>query len=185
MGGTSPADIRFRQLFDEHYRAIVAFFQRRIDPNDVHDAADDVFLVAWRRLDDVPLGPEALSWLYGVARKVAGNRRRSARRAVRLRDRLYGIGIAPSPSVEVQVVRRADDQAVLDAVDTMRPQDQELLLLAAWEELPHAQIGEILGCSRKAVDARLHRAIRRLAKVLEPAGHIPIATDGEHARGRA
>ena len=56
MGGTSPADMRFRQLFDEHYRAIVAFFQRRIDPNDVHDAADDVFLVAWRRLNDVPLG---------------------------------------------------------------------------------------------------------------------------------
>ncbi len=158
---------------------------RRIDPVDAYDAADDVFLVAWRRLDAVPLGDEALPWLYGIARNVTSNRRRSARRATHLRERLLGMGPPESPSVELQVVRRADDRKVLDAIATLRPQDQELLRLAAWEELPHAEIGAILGCSRKAVDARLHRVMRRLAKVLEPSGHISPAAEGEHARGKA
>ena len=185
MGGSSPEELRFRQLFDEHYTAIVAYFRRRIDHNDAHDAADDVFLVAWRRLADVPVGAEALPWLYGVARRVTSNHRRSARRAARLRDRLLRFGDGRSPGPEVQVVRRAGEQAVLDAIAAMRPQDQELLRLAAWEELPHAEIGAILGCSRKAVDSRLHRAIRRLAKDLDPAGHISAMKDGEHARGNA
>lgn len=185
MDRSSSEEIRFRLLFDEHYPSIVAYFKRRIDSNDAYDAADDVFLVAWRRIDVVPRGAEALPWLYGVAARVTANRRRSARRASRLRDRLFWIGVSPSPSAEVQVLRHADDQAVLDAIAAMRPQDQELLRLAAWEELPHAEIGEILGCSRKAVDARLHRAIRRLAKVMDPTGHISPVTDGEHARGKA
>ncbi len=172
-------------LFDEHYRTIVAYFQRRIDPVDAYDAADDVFLVAWRRLDAVPHGDGALPWLYGVARRVAANRHRSARRSARLVTRLRGLGAPPPPDPAVQVVRRAEDQAVLDAIAMLRPQDQELLRLAAWEELPHARIGEILGCSRKAVDARVHRAIRRLAKVMEGKGHAPVVGETTTARGEA
>ena len=48
----------------------------------------ETFLVAWRRLDDVPA--DALPWLYGVARRVLANQRRSADRGAALERRLAG-----------------------------------------------------------------------------------------------
>ncbi len=46
----------------------------------------ETFLVAWRRLDDVPA--DALPWLYGVARRVLANERRSAGRRAALEQRV-------------------------------------------------------------------------------------------------
>ena len=56
---------------------------------------------------------------------------------------------------------------VLRALDSLQPDDQEILRLAAWEELTSAQIAEVLGCSRGAAKVRLHRARQRLTAALE------------------
>jgi len=57
-------------------------------------------------------------------------------------------------------------QTVLDAMARLRPGDREVLQLAQWEELSHAEIGVVLGCSAHAVDQRMHRAMRRLKSEL-------------------
>ena len=80
----SAPETTFVHLFDEHHRAVLAYFLRRLDRDDAYDATADVFVVAWRRLDDVPQGEEALPWLYGVARRVLSNQLRGVRRADRL-----------------------------------------------------------------------------------------------------
>jgi RNA polymerase sigma-70 factor (ECF subfamily) len=64
---------------------------------------------------------------------------------------------------EEVVVRRAELDGVLEALALLKPHDRELLRLAAWEELPHVEIAESLGCSVAALDQRLHRAKRKLA----------------------
>lgn len=69
--GGSPEDDRqerFRVVYDDNYELILGYALRRTDTAD--DAADvvaDTFLVAWRRLDDVPKGEQARLWLYGTA----------------------------------------------------------------------------------------------------------------------
>jgi RNA polymerase sigma-70 factor (ECF subfamily) len=166
-------EAEFRALFDQHYRDIAAYFARRLGFDEALDAADDVFVVAWRRLDNIPTGSEARRWLFGVARNVLGNRRRSRFRAGRLLARLRGLGRDPGdPGPEPQLIRREQDQEVLDALATLSPAEQELLRLAVWEELSHREIGEILGCSRKAVDTRVYRAMHHLARAVDPSGHV-------------
>lgn len=161
----------FRRLYDEHHRAVLAYFLRRLDSDAAYEATEDVFLVAWRKIDEIPDGERSLAWLYGVARRVLSNHRRSASRRQRLRRRLVAepgtVGEAPEPIV----VRREEYQEVLTALGRLSAGNQELLRLAIWEELPHAQIAELLGCSVGAVDVRLHRAVRRLEKGLQQAGH--------------
>jgi DNA-directed RNA polymerase specialized sigma24 family protein len=44
------ADHRFRGIFDQHHRAILGFFYRRLDPDEAFDATEDVFLAAWQKL---------------------------------------------------------------------------------------------------------------------------------------
>lgn len=167
----SPAVRSFRLLYESHRRDLLAYFLRRVDPDVAPDCVDEVFLTAWRRREEVPAG-EARPWLFGIARKVILNQRRSLRRRHRLLGRLTAEPAQPSDGPELTALRGAKQRLVAEALDRLSHADQELLRLAYWEELPHAEIGQILGCSTNAVDVRLHRAVGRLGKVLERAGHV-------------
>ena len=163
--------IRFRNLYDEHHRAVLAYFLRRLDSDSAYEATEDVFLVAWRKLDTIPEGERSLAWLYSVSRRVLANHRRGSARRRRLRHRLADEGVTAGQSPESIVVRKEAHEELLTALAHLSDSDQELLRLAIWEELPHADIGDLLGCSVGAVDVRLHRAVHRLEKGLRQAGH--------------
>ena len=66
------------------------------------------------------------------------------------------------------MIRRTQDEAVLHALQKLRPNDQEILRLAAWEELSGPEIAATLGISLNAVHQRLARAKRRFESVLTP-----------------
>lgn len=168
----TPSDEeRFRALYDRHHPAIIAYFVRRIGSQDAADAADDVFAVAWRRLAQVPEEDAALRWLYGVAHNVLANRRRGERRGNRLLARLANERQPDLLGPEPQVLRNLESQHVVDVLAAMRPDDQELVLLAYWEGLSHTEIGELLGCSKGTVDGRMHRALERMRKAMRRTGH--------------
>lgn len=59
---------KFRAIYDHHFDQIARYCLRRLREAEAHDAVSEVFLVAWRELDDVPTSDETLPWLYGVAR---------------------------------------------------------------------------------------------------------------------
>jgi RNA polymerase sigma-70 factor (ECF subfamily) len=185
MHPDTAAEIRFREVFDSCHQQIYAYCRRRADAGMARDAASETFLVAWRRIDDIPDGEGALRWLYGTARKVLANQYRSRRRYRRLVVKVGSLGADSPPDPETQVVRRAEDREVLDALTRLRLEDQELLRLAVWEELPHGQIGELFGCSAHAIDQRIRRAGERLASELRRSGHIPEQrmTPGSASRG--
>jgi RNA polymerase sigma factor (sigma-70 family) len=176
----APADEeRFHDLYVRHHPAIIAYFTRRIGSQDAADAADDVFAVAWRRFPSVPDGDDALLWLYGVARNVLSHRRRGARRHNRLLARMASVGQPDLLGPEPEVLRGLEGQQVVKALASLRPNDQELLLLSYWEGLTHNQIGELLDCSKSAVDARVHRALERMRQAMRRTGHIQSRQIGE------
>ena len=127
----------------------------------------------------MPSGDSTLPWLYGVSRKVLANQRRSRDRFAALGKKLNGVGPSEEPSPEVVVLRRAEDKEMLDAVAHLRPEDQEVLRLAVWEELPHAQVGEVLGTSAHAITQHLHRITRQLARDLQRPGRHRHAGGGD------
>jgi RNA polymerase sigma-70 factor (ECF subfamily) len=136
---------RFRLIFDQQRRAVLAYVLRRVDdPEDAADAVAETFLVAWRRLDDVPRGDGARPWLLGVARRVLANQRRGARRHTGLADRL-GRELA----TQIPVVEDASetDLLVRRALEALTDDDREILLLAGWEGLSPAEIAAAVGLS--------------------------------------
>ena len=171
MGTAVQPEERYRRLFDRHSREVFAYCRRRIDAQTAADCAAETFLIAWRRLDDVPDGDAALGWLYGVARRTLANEYRRTRRSVRLLAKLRRDNSAPKPTPEVIVVRRERDRNMLAALAELRPGDQEVLRLAWWEGLPHAEIAQVVGCSTQAASQRIHRAARRVAKQYQRLEH--------------
>ncbi len=160
----TDADRRFDELYEQHFRDVLAYCLRRSPVADGYDTANEVFAIAWRRIEDVPGGEAARPWLFVVARRVLYRRWRSTRRFRRLITRAVSVQNSGLPDPEAVVVQRAEYDAVLKAASRLSVGDREVLNLAAWEGLSHREVADVLGCSIAAVDQRLHRAKQRLAR---------------------
>ena len=177
-------DTLFTTLYTAHHRDVVAYCLRRTNHADAQDAASEVFAVAWRRIGDVPRGDMALPWLYGVARRVISRQYRAKGRLRRLVDRLGSVSLPPVPDPETEIVQRLEYRLVHAALNRLRDQDREIVLLAAWEGLTAAQIGAAVGCSESAAAQRLHRARQRLAgdvRVPKRNEATPVTSEGGEA----
>jgi RNA polymerase sigma factor (sigma-70 family) len=103
-------------------------------------------------------------WLYAVARRILANQTRGERRRQRLAARLERELVsalqtaAPSEPAAVPIVA---------ALAGLGPDDREIVLLAAWEELSPQQIGAVLGNTQTPAPSRLHRARKRLRALLD------------------
>lgn len=175
---------RLTELYELHGADILAFALRRASTRE--DAADvlaDTFLVAWRRLAEVPAGPAARLWLYGVARRSLLNVRRSERRRTHLCERLREEVMAAMPPEHPG----EGSGAVLETLAALPEGERELLMLVCWEGLRPAQAAAVLDISPVAARVRLHRARARMRDALEQREPSPgpLNHDLERSRDRA
>lgn len=159
---------RFNALYRAHSAAVLRYAARRTDPDAAGDIVAETFLVAWRRLPDVPADPgQAEPWLYAVARRVIANAERSNRRAQRVAARLWQESRdhqVPDPSAAI-----SEAQRIIQALGKLSEADREALRLVGWEGLDVAGAALAMGCSKSAMAVRLHRARRRLDHALRSA----------------
>jgi RNA polymerase sigma-70 factor (ECF subfamily) len=165
MGVEMSREERFRVLFDLHFHRVLGYALRRTSrPADAEDVVAEVFTVAWRRLDDIPVGRAARAWLYEVARRILANQRRGVARRARLVERLNLEASRLKPADAADVSERA-----ASAFAELRTTDRELLALHHWEGLSAGEIAAVLGISASGARVKLHRARRRFAEALEAA----------------
>jgi RNA polymerase sigma factor (sigma-70 family) len=133
------------------------------DAVEAEDAAQQVFLSAYRALlaGQVPRQPSA--WLGTIARNECRSRLR-ARRAeaptlVRepARDELHH-----------EVGRREEIQALCSALAGLPPQQRDAVVLREFYGLSYAEVGAALGRSGPAVESLLFRSRKRLQEQLRP-----------------
>lgn len=167
---------RFEALYRQHFRGVLGYALARLEPERAKDAAAETFLVAWRRLGEVPTEPAG--WLFGVARKVVGQQLRADSRRGALAERLAAPGSrepgwAADPADQV-----AQRDAALSALARLSERDREVLTLLAWHGLTAGQAAEAVGLTSLNFAVRLHRARRRLASALAGADaeHDPTST---------
>jgi RNA polymerase sigma-70 factor, ECF subfamily len=149
----------FEALYDRYAASVLGYCMRRATPELAEDAFAETFSVAWRRREAIPSEP--LPWLYGVARKVIANQRRSARRQAAVARRLVETTPAPTAHEMPEASRR-----VVAALSRLRATDRELLMLVAWEDLKPAEAARVLGIAPARCRLRLHRARRRLERLV-------------------
>jgi RNA polymerase sigma-70 factor (ECF subfamily) len=158
---------RFEELFNRHYGAVMRYAARRLGPEQAPDVVSETFLVAWRRLAEVPTA-DPLPWLYATARNVIGNELRGRSRRARLEAR---IGDAADLVEQDHADLVIDQVRVRRALAGLSERDQEALRLASWEGLDVGEAATVMGCSRAAYRVRLHRARKRLAAALDAQPH--------------
>ncbi len=154
---------RFEELYRSTRTDVLGYLLRRTpQAEDAADLLGEVYLTAWRRIDDVPEGDDARLWLFGTARHALANsyRKDETRRSMadRLRVELHASGIG-----RVGADLTSDrDVALHEALAALEPDARELLTLTTWEQLTPAQLAKMTGVAAGSVRVRLHRARRQL-----------------------
>ncbi|HEY2075450.1 MAG TPA: sigma-70 family RNA polymerase sigma factor [Streptosporangiaceae bacterium] len=158
---------QFEALYREHFRGVLGYALARLEPERAKDATAETFLVAWRRLRDVPSDPAP--WLFGVARKVVAEQLRADSRRAALADRLSSPGWQQPGHAADPADQVAQRDTALAALARLSDRDREALTLLAWHGLSAGQAAQALGVSSLSFAVRLHRARRRLASALDAA----------------
>ncbi len=157
---TGEREQRFTEVYERCYGSVYAYAARRAGRESADEIAAETFVIAWRRFESLPTEP--LPWLYGVARNVV-------MRVLAVRDRearaLAGVvsELAISSGGDCD---RGGDERLSEAWERLSVRDREALALVAWEELSVAEAAVVLDCSAPVFSVRLHRARRRLARLL-------------------
>jgi RNA polymerase sigma-70 factor (ECF subfamily) len=158
---------RLDTLFTSHAAAVFGFARRRTSRAEAEDVVSETFLVAWRRIDEVP--EHALPWLLGTARRVLANRRRADSRQTALRGRMGCADRGESAPTEPPQPQVA---TVLAALALLPAAERDAITLLAWEGLTPDEAATVLGCSRATFYVRVHRARRRLIGRVGPLAEL-------------
>ena len=161
---TSERSERLRSLYETYAPRVLAYGLRRTSRDEAEEVVAETFVVAWRRLAEVPDDP--VPWLLAVARRVLANQRRASLRRKALDQKLaWAPGpwslVASDPAEEVGA-----RMALGDALKHLNEWDREALLLVAWEGLDNRRAAVVMNCSPARFAVRLHRARRRLTQHL-------------------
>jgi len=152
---------RLTLLFHEYHARIQQFARRRVGTDAAQEIVAETFLVAWRRLHDIP--DPALPWLYRVASLEVANFQRRQVRSIQIEQAIRQ-SLRGEQSPRLTSDHLDESQVIARAFECLEPSDQEILRLATWDGLTSAEGAVVLGCSVSAYRVRLHRARGRLAR---------------------
>jgi RNA polymerase sigma factor (sigma-70 family) len=165
FGSDDPAVLR--AAFDACGGAIYGYGRRLLPSNeDAEDLVQQVFVSAWRqrrRYD--PTRASLLTWLLGIARHKAIDRLRGLQRE---RDRTAAAkSTGGAPDID-EATRTADRLLVAEALGWLRPEQQQVLELAFYDDLTHQQIADKLSMPLGTVKSHARRGLQRLRRFLDP-----------------
>ncbi len=129
---------------------------------DVQDVTQEVFLIAFRKLDDWdPARSTAASWLYAIAIRVAANHRRRAHLRHETPGEVPQVAVSPDPG------RSIDRTRLLVQLDTalgeMEPHRRDVFIGYELAEQTMHEVARAAGCPLKTAYKRLYAARRELA----------------------
>jgi RNA polymerase sigma-70 factor (ECF subfamily) len=155
-----------KAAYDAHGRLVFSFCRRSLSAERAADATQEVFLAAWRSRERYrPEAGSLAGWLLGIARYKVIDVMRSDGRAPIPRD-MSGADEVPSRAEE-SVVAAAERMLMADAIATLPERAQEMVRLAFFEDLTHAQISERCAVPLGTVKSDIRRSLSRLRRHLE------------------
>ena len=136
-------------------------------PVSVDDLVQEVFVIAFTRIETYAGRMPLPAWLRGIAVNVVRNERRRERRRSDLRQRFEpAAGERPDTPEEALATRRLADR-LWGAVDRLPDRQREAFVLRVIEQRPLAECAEVLGVSIKAVSRRALLAERKVRSAVE------------------
>ena len=146
---------------------------------DAQDLTQDVFIKAYRNLDRYDAAKASLgTWLVAIARHaLVDHFRRTSpdRRTDSLDEPAADPDDRPGPGVALEdggpspfetLARRERQELVQRALDRLRPEFREVVILRDLQDMDYAEIASVIGVPEGTVKSRLNRGRAELARLL-------------------
>ena len=151
----------FSRLCERYYLSIVAIaYSQLADRGLAEDAAQEAFFVAFRDISKLRKADHFSRWLARISRNIASDMAKK-----RKRDKLIPIDDCDSVSnnedkqdKNVEVLRRI--------ISELPVKLREVIYLRYYDKISYQQISNLLGISQEAVNGRLRRAKKLIARKL-------------------
>lgn len=157
----------FTVLYERHRAGVLAYARALLGSGgEAEEAVQAAFVRALEALPGLRSPEMFRTWLFTIVRNEAYMQLRRPR-AEPLEEGEVWEGESPADAA----VRADDVQRIRLLLDRLRPAYREVLLLVTYEEMTYAEIAAVTGSSVSAVESRIFKARRALARALEPYHH--------------
>jgi RNA polymerase sigma-70 factor, ECF subfamily len=167
-------DSQFAGIYREHSQAIYYLCLRFLgDPDKAQDATHDVFLKAFRKMDQFRGESSWRTWLYRIAINHCRNLQQAwnERHMLSNADDVVWETTAAKTDSPLRVLETKElGQRIQKALDGLPAEYRLLLLLVADEQLSYEQVGILTDQSSDAVRGKLHRARKAFTILFEKTG---------------
>ncbi len=155
-------------IYDEYHLPIYRYISRQVEEMETaRDLTSEVFKRFLSALESGQ-GPEKSirSWLYRAAHNIVVDhyRRRQFRAHLPLPEGLASGDAGPAEDVQ----RHLDAARLREALETLTPDQRQVITLKFLAGLTNAEIGEIMGKPTGAVKSLQHRGLASLQRQLIP-----------------
>lgn len=168
--------VALNELMERHAGKLFNYLLRCLqNEEDAADSAQETFVRIYQNSVKFKSGQRFSTWLYAIATNLVKDRYRYRTRHPQVSldavNDTTGSDFreclpeqSPPPDERLEAQERAE--AVRRAVGALPEELRTPLILSEYEELSHAEIGQVLKCSPKAVETRLYRARKQLRVAL-------------------
>lgn len=163
--GAAGLQSAYVAFFRAHYGRVVRWMVVLGVPSAAaDDVAQEVFLVAHRKFDQLRPDASEAGWLMAIARNVASTHRRGAARA-RARER-HASPPAAAPDPEATVMRSEAASLIQSFVETLPDEQRVVFAMYELDGASGSEVAEALGLSRHTVHSRIRLIRDKLARFI-------------------
>jgi len=153
----------FGALYERYHSSMVALAYSMLSDRDLaEDAAQEVFAIACRDIGSLKSKERFAAWLAGICRNVSRQMLRA--------NKGKPITLSNDPAAQSGDNMEGRREAIRKAVWSLREPERELIVMRYFDGFSQVQISEVLDISPQAVNGRLIRAKRKIAKYLKRNG---------------
>lgn len=159
-------------LFEQYHPRIYRYLLHMIkDPAEAEDLTQDTFLRAYDRRETLRDPDAVRGWLYRIATRLCLDRLRQRKPQLSIDGEEAPSGAEPMASRSASVVevteRKETSACVQRCLDYLPDSYRAVILLREAHSLTAVEIADVLGVTVMTVKIRLHRARRKLQKIME------------------
>lgn len=162
---------RFETIYKQEAEAVLRYLRYRVGADAAEDLVAETFSVAWQKLALLPDPPRP--WLLATARRISANHIRARRKRIVNEISDLEENLAATDDATEGVLRRRD---LIAGLKVLPPLDREAILLVTWYDLTNDEAAAVMDCTKTAFAVRLHRARRRLGRILRNSDAKPTLT---------
>ena len=180
MGPMNPVDEislieRFKRGDQSSFEYIVQTYQDRIynlcryllgHPQDAEDAAQDVFVKAYRKLKDFRPESSLYTWLYRIGVNTCLDHKKKSRPEPLKDESLAEDLPSAEPSPERSYQSQEIGRAINSALEQLSKNSRAVIVLKEIEGLSYEEIAEVLHISIGTVKSRISRTREELRRLL-------------------